>query len=234
MNIYEANIKLIGIGNAMITGSTFNYYVVPRTTNYIPKQDYEYEWFGNVDDAYDYAVMLSIDWKFNKGEEDEDMTIEKTIIPRTVEGYPDYDEMMKVLKLKQEMIFNKAQKYGVMVTDLKGNIRPIEDITLDILKVVTEFNVKYNALCFSRISNRISNLDYAISPKDFKNVYFNSEKGTTVIKWMDDTITKVKVQTEKGDTYNPELGMAMCIAKKALGNKGNFNEIFKKFLPKEN
>ena len=27
--------------------------------------------------------------------------------------------------------------------------------------------------------------------------------------------------------------MAMCIAKKALGNKGNFNEVFKKWLPVE-
>lgn len=29
------------------------------------------------------------------------------------------------------------------------------------------------------------------------------------------------------------VGNAMCIAKEALGNKGNFNEVFKKFLPKE-
>lgn len=65
-------------------------------------------------------------------------------------------------------------------------------------------------------------------------VNFNKEKGTTVIKWKDGTITKVKVQTNMGDTYNPEMGMAMCICKKALGNKGNFNEVFKKWLPKEN
>ena len=72
-----------------------------------------------------------------------------------------------------------------------------------------------------------------INPEDIKLVNFNKEKGTTVIKWKDGTITKVKVQTGMGDKYNPEMGMAMCICKKALGNKGNFNEVFKKWLPKE-
>lgn len=72
-----------------------------------------------------------------------------------------------------------------------------------------------------------------INPEDIKLVNFNKEKGTTVIKWRDNTITKVKVQTGMGDKYNPEMGMAMCICKKALGNKGNFNEVFKKWLPKE-
>lgn len=68
---------------------------------------------------------------------------------------------------------------------------------------------------------------------DIKLVNFNEEKGVTTIKWRDDTITQVRVQTDMGDTYNPEMGMAMCIAKKALGNRGNFNEVFKKWLPKE-
>lgn len=72
-----------------------------------------------------------------------------------------------------------------------------------------------------------------INPEDIKLVNFNKKKGTTVIKWKDNTITKVKVQTKMGDTYNPEMGMAMCICKKTLGNKGNFNEVFKKWLPKE-
>ena len=65
---------------------------------------------------------------------------------------------------------------------------------------------------------------------DIKLVNFNKNKGVTTIKWSDDTITQVRVQTDMGDTYNPEMGMAMCIAKKALGNKGNFNEVFKKWL----
>lgn len=62
-----------------------------------------------------------------------------------------------------------------------------------------------------------------------KNVHFNDPM--TIVLWEDGTKTIVKCQD--GDVYSEELGLAMCIAKKALGNKGNFNEVFKKWLPVE-
>lgn len=62
-----------------------------------------------------------------------------------------------------------------------------------------------------------------------KKVIFNNP--ATVVIWEDGTKTVVKCQ--KGDTYSEELGLAMCIAKKFFGNKGDFNEVFKKWLPKE-
>lgn len=72
-----------------------------------------------------------------------------------------------------------------------------------------------------------------MEPDDIKLVRFNKEKGVTIIKWWDDTVTKVTVQEQYGDTFNPELGMAMCICKKAFGGKGNYNDVFKKWLPQE-
>lgn len=62
-----------------------------------------------------------------------------------------------------------------------------------------------------------------------KKVIFNVP--ATVVLWEDGTKTIVK--SFEGDTYDPEKGLAMAIAKKALGNKGNYYEVFKKFLPKE-
>ena len=62
-----------------------------------------------------------------------------------------------------------------------------------------------------------------------KKVIFNAP--ATVVLWEDGTKTIVK--SFEGDTYDPEKGLAMAIAKKALGNKGNYYEVFKKFLPKE-
>lgn len=59
-----------------------------------------------------------------------------------------------------------------------------------------------------------------------KEVIFN--KPATIVKWNDGTKTVVKCQP--GDEYSRETGLAMCIAKKYLGNKGNFNEVFKKFI----
>lgn len=55
----------------------------------------------------------------------------------------------------------------------------------------------------------------------------------TIVKWKDGTKTVVKCQKDKGDVYNPEQGLAMCIVKKICGNKGNYNDIFTKWLPKE-
>ena len=62
-----------------------------------------------------------------------------------------------------------------------------------------------------------------------KDVIFNAP--ATIVKWSDGSKTVVKCQ--EGDTYNPELGLAMCVVKKCCGNKGNFNDVFKKWLPKE-
>jgi hypothetical protein len=68
---------------------------------------------------------------------------------------------------------------------------------------------------------------YAIP--EIKNVYFNDP--VTVVIWNDGTKTIVRCQP--GDTYSKETGLALCIAKKYLGNKGNFNEVFKKWIPEE-
>lgn len=62
-----------------------------------------------------------------------------------------------------------------------------------------------------------------------KKVIFNEP--ATIVIWSDNTKTIVKCQ--EGDTYSKELGLAMCIAKKYLGNKSNFNNEFKKWIPKE-
>ena len=62
-----------------------------------------------------------------------------------------------------------------------------------------------------------------------KDVIFNEP--ATIILWADGTKTVVKCQ--EGEGYDPEKGMAMAISKKALGNKGNYCEVFKKWLPEE-
>lgn len=56
-----------------------------------------------------------------------------------------------------------------------------------------------------------------------KKVIFNDP--ATVVFWTDGTKTVVKAQNED---FDPEKGLAMAIAKKALGNQGNYcNEIKK-------
>ena len=74
-----------------------------------------------------------------------------------------------------------------------------------------------------------NDLDTAISLSDtirklgkaaassIKKVIFNDP--ATIIIWADGTKTIVKCENEP---YDPEKGMAMCIAKRFLGNKGNY------------
>jgi hypothetical protein len=61
-----------------------------------------------------------------------------------------------------------------------------------------------------------------------KNVKFNPP--ATIVFWTDNTKTVVKCN---GEDYDPEKGLAMCICKKVLGNKGNYYNVFKKWMPKE-
>jgi hypothetical protein len=60
-----------------------------------------------------------------------------------------------------------------------------------------------------------------------ENVIFNDP--ATIVFWKDGSKTVVKCQP--GDTFNPELGLAMAIAKRVYGPGGRYNEIFKKWVP---
>ena len=62
-----------------------------------------------------------------------------------------------------------------------------------------------------------------------KQVIFHDP--ATIVYWTDGTRTVVKCQD--GDVYDPEKGLAMAISKKALGNKVNYREVFKRWLPEE-
>ena len=49
----------------------------------------------------------------------------------------------------------------------------------------------------------------------------------TIVFWNDGTKSVVKCENE---VFDPEKGLAMAIAKRALGNKGNYYETFKKWV----
>lgn len=61
-----------------------------------------------------------------------------------------------------------------------------------------------------------------------ENVIFN--KPATIVFWKDGTKTVVKAQP--GEKYDAEKGLALAIAKKALGNEGNYYDTLKEWLPK--
>ena len=76
-------------------------------------------------------------------------------------------------------------------------------------------------------AERSARMNYDIR-NHIKKVKFNPP--ATIVFWTDNTKTVVKAENED---YDPEKGLAMCICKKMLGNRGNYYEVFKKWLPKE-
>ena len=60
-------------------------------------------------------------------------------------------------------------------------------------------------------------------------VVFNDP--ATIVFWTDGTKTVVKQQKcDKKKKFDPEKGLAMAIAKKALGNQGNYFNEFRKWV----
>lgn len=79
------------------------------------------------------------------------------------------------------------------------------------------------------INNRFFNFD-AISSglPEIKDVIYHDP--AVIVFWTDGTKTVVKAQEE---AFDPEKGLVMAFAKKVLGNKGNYYNLFKKWLPQE-
>ena len=51
----------------------------------------------------------------------------------------------------------------------------------------------------------------------------------TIILWSDGTKTIVK-KNSKDRKFDPEKGIALCYMKRALGNKGNYNNVFRDWI----
>ena len=79
------------------------------------------------------------------------------------------------------------------------------------------------------ICTPLFNMAFGSLPAIKKVIYNNP---ATIIFWSDHT--KTVVQCQKGDEYDPEKGLAMCIAKKALGNTSRkLNDVLHKWEKKE-
>jgi hypothetical protein len=63
---------------------------------------------------------------------------------------------------------------------------------------------------------------------DIQSITANHKKNAFTVVWGDGSHTIVHLQ--KGDVWDDEKALAMCFTKKALGNKGNFNDKFNDVL----
>lgn len=106
-----------------------------------------------------------------------------------------------------------------VIWDTVTNVRETVDAIIDrISKIHDEYFRPSPISPFKPKSTR--------SVPEIEKVIFNDP--ATIIFWKDGTKTVVKCSED--DEFNPEVGMAMAISKKALGNKGNYCNEFKKWV----
>ena len=102
-------------------------------------------------------------------------------------------------------------------------VRSLTEAAVPILSDI-KMQIEVKKYCDEDIK-QVRNLYYGLS-LSIKDVIFNPP--ATIVFWMDGTKTVVKDQGEV--FYDPEKGMAMAVAKKTFGNKGNYYNQFKKYI----
>lgn len=133
------------------------------------------------------------------------------------------------IKEKITELISEGEKEGIAVMSdyEKENIAVMRDIVKQYMgndiQGVQAATIRYQ-VCNGHYIRPLKTLVPAI-----KNVIFNDP--ATIVFWADGSKTVVKAQD--GDIFDPEKGLAMAISKKALGNKGNYCNELKKWLPKE-
>ena len=117
-------------------------------------------------------------------------------------------------------LMNKLKK-GTIVKNLKvdGERFAVEASDYNSLVVPNTLDEAHNYFMHDTVNSSRMNI---------KKVIFNNP--ATIVFWSDGSKTVVKSYL---DDYDPEKGLAMAISKKALGNEGNYYNVFKKWLPKD-
>lgn len=86
---------------------------------------------------------------------------------------------------------------------------------------------------FTMLTNAATTTVDGVMPREKKSIVFPEIRNVifsdpaTIVFWKDGTKTVVKAYEDK---FDAEKGLAMAIAKKALGNKGNYYEVIKKWV----
>lgn len=123
--------------------------------------------------------------------------------------------MRNILQVGKALVFQNDSAFDVFIQEATCEISSYAEHNYSFEGVVTGFPNWRKVI-------------RPVNPKlEIREVIFNPP--ATIVYWQDGSKTVVKCQD--GDEYSKEIGLAMCIAKKALGNSGNFNEVFKRWIP---
>lgn len=121
-----------------------------------------------------------------------------------------------------------ARQNGKSLLDAKKEIEAYLENDVRVTNTVFEWAVKNSGMDIRDLypSTMIVPRTPQSTPQ-IENVIFNDP--ATIVFWKDGTKTVVKATNED---FDPEKGLAMAISKKALGNKHDYYNVFKKWLKK--
>lgn len=155
----------------------------------------------------------------NIREDDYEWVIGADVWDRITSNINDFDFSWSYTNTNEEPI------YKIFDIEVTISTRELNTITLK------KKNERRNEMPIERKStiHYTSATAKSISAPAIKKVIFNNP--ATIVFWSDGSKTVVKCQD--GEFYDPEKGLAMAISKKALGNKGNYCNEFKKWLSEE-
>lgn len=142
-------------------------------------------------------------------------------------------ELMRKINIGDIVMYSKIDgtRFVVDYLDERNFLVGIRDIRINEMSIN---GAKYGNLLWVHPEDIIIASDRYRARKtcnletSIKKVIFNNP--ATIVFWSDGSKTVVKSHL---DDYDPEKGLAMAIAKKALGNEGNYYNVFKKWLPKD-
>lgn len=121
--------------------------------------------------------------------------------------------------MKMEYAMTTTNRPGGMYVDVTGS---------DLERWLRTDSVTVKQTDYNSISRKnVLNTKYGTLA--ITKVIFNDP--ATIVIWSDGIKTVVKCG--EGDTFDPEKGLAMAISKRFFGNKGNYCNIFKKWVPEQ-
>ena len=130
------------------------------------------------------------------------------------------------------LITKNGTKIAVAIDSIESSVDDLPKFEGRIMGVkTTEPKVSYDVDLQINLYRTILNSTYGTKAfktnyiPEIKNVIFNPP--ATIVFWQDGTKTVVKATNE---VYDPEKGLAMAIAKRALGNQGNYYNVIKKWV----
>lgn len=178
--------------------------------------------------AENYPGMI-IEVKFNVSGEDLCRVIYKGRMYETMLSSRDKYSAVGQERVLEDIIryFNLVEPYKYFNYAAVGGVRGNSRRYLPLLQLNEERkNMKRDYILDKpKETDSLFSVSFPTAVK-IKEVIFNEP--ATIVKWSDGTKTVVKCQP--GDTFDKYKGLALCIAKRAFGNEGNYNDIFKKWI----